>query len=133
MIRVHRIFRWQNRKLPEPVREVEPGDTERSAIVGRYAHLDFFALRMHHETEDMVLWDRLVARGPACALHVGQMRAQHAEVAVRLSGIEPRLGHWVATADPLLRDAFPADIESLRDLLSAHLGQEEDDILFLPW
>ncbi|MDQ0373394.1 hemerythrin domain-containing protein [Cellulomonas humilata] len=129
MILVHRIFRWLYRELPELVREVEPGDTARSAVVGRYAHLDFFALHMHHETEDMVLWDRLVAREPACTLHVGQMRAQHAEVAVRLARIEPQLEPWVGTADPRLRDAFAADIEELRDLLSAHLGQEEDDIL----
>ncbi|WP_157465504.1 hemerythrin domain-containing protein [Cellulomonas sp. Leaf395] len=129
MILVHRIIRWLYRELPELVREVEPGDTARSAVVGRYAHLDFYALHMHHETEDMVLWDRLVAREPACTLHVGQMRAQHAEVAVQLARIEPQLEPWVVTADPRLRDAFATDIEGLRDLLSAHLGQEEDEIL----
>ncbi|WP_277515884.1 hemerythrin domain-containing protein [Cellulosimicrobium cellulans] len=129
MLLVHRIFRWLYRELPELVREVRPGDTARSAVVGRYAHLDFFALHMHHETEDLVLWDRLEARAPACALHVGQMRAQHAEVAVHLARIEPQLEPWVATAEPLLRDHFATDIESLRDVLSAHLGQEESDVL----
>jgi hemerythrin-like domain-containing protein len=129
MFLVHRIFRWLYRELPALVREVASGDTARSAVVGRYAHLDFFALHMHHETEDVVLWDRLEARAPACALHVGQMRAQHAEVAVHLARIEPQLAPWVATADPGLRDAFAADLEALRDLLSTHLGQEEDDIL----
>ena len=129
MLLVHRIFRWLYRELPELVREVGPGDTTRAAVVGRYAHLDFFALHMHHETEDMVLWDRLVAREPACTLDVGQMRAQHAEVAVHLARIEPQLAPWVATADPRLRDAFAADVEALRDVLSAHLGQEEGDIL----
>ena len=129
MLLVHRIFRWLYRELPELVREVQPGDTARSAVVGRYAHLDFFALHMHHETEDLVLWDRLEVRAPACVLHVGQMRAQHAEVAVHLARIEPQLEPWVATADPRLRDAFAAEVDGLRDLLSAHLGQEEGDIL----
>lgn len=129
MLLVHRIFRWLYRELPELVREVRPGDTARSAVVGRYAHLDFFALHMHHETEDLVLWDRLEVRAPACALHVGRMRAQHAEVAVHLARIEPQLEPWVATADPRLRDAFAADVEGLRDVLAAHLGQEEGDIL----
>lgn len=129
MLLVHRIFRWLYRQLPELVREVRAGDTERAAVVGRYAHLDFFALHLHHETEDMVLWDRLETREPACALHVGQMRAQHAEVAARLATIEPQRKPWVATADPRLRDAFATDLEALRDLLLAHLGQEEDDIL----
>ena len=129
LILVHRIFRWLYRELPQLVREVDAGDTARAAVVGRYAHLDFAALHMHHETEDIALWDRLVTRDPGCAVHVDRMRAQHAEVAAQLARIEPQLAPWVETADPRLRDAFAADIEVLRDTLNAHLGQEEDDIL----
>jgi hemerythrin-like domain-containing protein len=129
MILVHRIFRWLYRELPLLVRDVDAGDIGRSAIVGDYAKLDFFALHLHHETEDTVLWDRLTARDPGCAMHVDQMRAQHAEVAKRLAHIEPQLSPWVATADPGLRDAFATDIEALRDTLFRHLGQEEDDIM----
>lgn len=129
LILVHRIFRWLYRELPLLVRDVDAGDTGRAAIVGDYAKLDFFALHLHHETEDIVLWDRLTARDPGCAMHVDQMRAQHAEVATQLARIEPQLAPWVATADPALRDAFAADVEALRDTLSAHLGQEEDDIM----
>jgi hemerythrin-like domain-containing protein len=129
LILVHRIFRWLYRELPLLIRDVDAGDVERAAIVGDYAKLDFFALHLHHETEDLVLWDRLTARDPGCAMHVDQMRTQHAEVATRLARIEPQLAPWVATADPALRDAFATDIEALRDTLSAHLGQEEDDIM----
>jgi hypothetical protein len=128
LILVHRIFRWLYRELPLLIREVEPGDLARAAVVGDYAALDFFALHLHHETEDTVLWDRLTTRDPTCVAHVDQMRAQHADVAARLARIEPQLAPWVASADPGLRDAFAADIEALRDTLLAHLGQEEDDI-----
>lgn len=129
LILVHRIFRWLYRELPGLIREVKHGDTARAAIVGRYAHLDFFALHMHHETEDAALWDRLTARDPGCAAHVDQMRAQHSQVAALLAGIEPQLEPWVATADAELGDAFARDIEVLRDTLNVHLGQEEDDIM----
>ncbi|WP_194411318.1 hemerythrin domain-containing protein [Microbacterium cremeum] len=129
LLLVHRIFRWLYRELPLLVREVAAGDVERAAIVGRYAHLDFFALHMHHETEDIALWDRLTSRDPACALHVDQMRAQHAEVSAQLARIEPQLAPWVASADPGLRDRFASDIEMLRDTLSVHLVQEEDEIM----
>ena len=129
LILVHRIFRWLYRELPQLVRGVAPGDVDRAAIVGRYAHLDFYALHMHHETEDIALWDRLSARDPGCALHVDQMRAQHAEVAAQLARIEPQLEPWLATADADRRDGFAADIEHLRDTLNAHLGQEEADIM----
>ncbi|MGN8550992.1 UNVERIFIED_CONTAM: hemerythrin domain-containing protein [Microbacterium sp. SLM126] len=129
LILVHRIFRWLYRELPGLIREVVPGDTERSAIVGRYAHLDFFALHMHHETEDMALWDKLTTRDPGCALHVDQMRAQHAEVAAQLARIEPQLPPWVASADPEPGEAFARDIETLRDTLFTHLGHEEYEIM----
>lgn len=126
---VHRIFRWLYRELPLLVRDVAPGDTARAELVGGYAKLDFFALHLHHETEDLLLWDRLTTRQPACTAHVDQMKAQHADVAARLARIEPQLAPWVATADPDLRDAFATDVESLRDALGAHLGQEEDAIM----
>lgn len=129
LILVHRIFRWLYTQLPLLVREVEAGDTDRAALVGDYAKLDFFALHLHHETEDTVLWDRLTTRDPACVAHVDQMKAQHAEVGEQLARIEPQLEPWVATADPGLRDAFAGDIEKLRDTLFAHLVQEEDDML----
>jgi hemerythrin-like domain-containing protein len=129
LILVHRIFRWLYRELPGLIREVRPGDTARSKIVGRYAHLDFFALHMHHETEDLALWDRLTTRDPGCALHVDQMRAQHAEVAAQLAGIEPKLEPWVASADPEMGEAFARDVEGLRDTLLKHLGQEEYEIM----
>ncbi|HEX5730978.1 hemerythrin domain-containing protein [Microbacterium sp.] len=129
LILVHRIFRWLYRELPLLIREVKAGDLERAAIVGDYAKLDFFALHLHHETEDTVLWDRLTTRDPACVAHVDQMKAQHAAVASQLARIEPQLAPWVATADAGLRDTFAGDIEVLRDTLYAHLGQEEDDIM----
>ena len=129
LILVHRIFRWLYRELPVLLREVKAGDVERATVVGTYAKLYFFALHLHHKTEDDLLWDRLTARDPGCALHVDQMRAQHADVSSQLDRIEPQLAPWVATADPELRDALAADVEHLRDTLLPHLGQEEDDIL----
>lgn len=129
LILVHRIFRWLYRELPMLVREVKAGDVERAAIVGEYARLDFFALHMHHETEDMILWDRLTERDPACALHVQRMRDEHASVAAQLARIEPQLAPWAQTADPARGDAFAADIETLRDALVVHLGAEEDTIM----
>ncbi len=117
LILVHRIFRWLYRELPLLIRDVDAGDLDRAAVIGDYAKLDFFALHLHHETEDTVLWDRLTARDPSCVAHVDQMKAQHAEVASQLARIEPQLAPW-----------FAGDIEILRDTLLAHLGQEEDDI-----
>ncbi len=129
LILVHRIFRWLYTELPTLIHEVKPGDTERAATIGTYAKLYFFALHLHHETEDMLLWDRLTTREPACGVHVNQMLAQHAEVAQQLAHIELLLAPWVETADAALRDELAGSIERLCKILVAHLGQEEDYIL----
>ena len=129
LILVHRIFRWLYRELPVLVREVKAGDAARAEVVGIYAKLYFYALHLHHETEDAMLWDRLTSRSPGCAVHVDQMKAQHADVAGQLHRIEPQLAPWVASADAGLRDSLASDIEHLRDTLLPHLGQEEQDIM----
>lgn len=129
LILVHRIFRWLYSELPVLIREVEDGDVDRAAVIGVYAKLYFFALHLHHETEDMLLWDRLTTRDPACVVHVNRMLAQHADVAARLARIEPQVSPWVATAETGLGDVIAGDIELLYATLVTHLGQEEDDIL----
>lgn len=129
LAQVHRIFRWLYRELPLLIREVGDGDRARAAIIGDYAKIDFYALHLHHESEDLVLWDRLTARAPACALHVDRMREQHAEVAAQLALLEPLLPPWRETADADLRDAFATGVEHLRDTLFSHLGEEEEEIV----
>ena len=129
LAQVHRIFRWLYRELPVLIREVGDGDRKRAAIVGDYAKIDFYALHLHHETEDLVLWDRLSSRAPACAVHVEQMRAQHAEVAAQLAVLEPLLPPWRESADAAQRDALATGVERLRDTLFAHLGEEEEKIV----
>lgn len=129
LIQVHRIFRWLYRELPGLVRGVRDGDVERASVVAEYASMDFFALHLHHETEDLVLWDRLVQRSPGCAPHVEQMKAQHAQVAAQLAEVEPFVEPWRTTGDAVTRDRLATGVERLRDTLIGHLGREEEDIV----
>ncbi|MEI5582970.1 MULTISPECIES: hemerythrin domain-containing protein [unclassified Agromyces] len=129
LFRVHRIMRWLYRELPVLIREVAPGDADRVRIVADYAVMDLWALELHHSTEDAVLWDRIAARAPACALHVDRMRAQHAEVAAQIAAIEPLIPPWRSSADATGRDELATRVEHLRDTLFAHLGEEETDVV----
>lgn len=129
LIQVHRIFRWLYAELPGLIRAVADGDVPRASVVADYARIDFFALHLHHETEDLVLWDRLEERSPGCAAHVDQMRAQHAEVARLLAEVEPLLDPWREHADVASRDRLAAGVEQLRDTLLGHLDPEEQHIV----
>ena len=129
LIQVHRIFRWLYGELPGLVRGVDEGDVARAGVVADYASMDFFALHLHHESEDAVLWDRLVERSPACAPHVSQMRAQHAQVAADLRAVEPRVEPWRARADAASRERLAEGVQRVRETLILHLRPEEDDIV----
>lgn len=129
LIQVHRIFRWLYGELPGLIRGVADSDVARATVVADYASMDFFALHIHHESEDLVLWDRLVERSPGCAPHVAQMKAQHAEVAALLREVEPLVAPWRRRADAATRDRLADGVERLRDTLFRHLRPEEDDIL----
>ncbi|MCD2442326.1 hemerythrin domain-containing protein [Agromyces sp. SYSU K20354] len=129
LLQVHRIFRWLYRELPGLIRGVDDGDVRRASVVADYAHMDFFGLHLHHETEDLVLWDRLVERSPGCGAHVDQMKAQHAQVAVELAEVEPLLEQWRTRADAATRDRLAAGVEHLRDTLVGHLAPEEEHIV----
>ncbi|WP_157006041.1 hemerythrin domain-containing protein [Agromyces laixinhei] len=129
LIQVHRIFRWLYGELPGLIRGVDDGDVARVSVVADYAQMDFFALHLHHETEDLVLWDRLVERSPGCAAHVDQMKAQHAQVAAELATVEPLLGIWREDADAASRDRLAAGVEHLRGTLLGHLAPEEEHIM----
>ena len=97
---LHNAFLWAYEAAPGLVHSAPAGDTARSEFVGQWlADLDA-TLHTHHESEDELLWGKLEQRAPACALHVGQMRAHHAQVAALLeeAGPPPR---------PMARDGRP--------------------------
>ncbi len=129
MVMVHRIFRYMFKDAPDLVRAVADGDTERAGIVGGHILFLTQSLHNHHHTEDEYLWDDLEARAPSCALHVGLMRKQHADVAVLIDQVQAALPAWEASASVEERDRVADLVGDNRDVLEVHLGNEEDLIL----
>jgi hypothetical protein len=111
------------------VRGAPAGDVARSEFLGQWlADLDA-TLHTHHESEDEFLWDRIEQRAPACALHVGQMRAQHAQVAQLLEEATPLLTRWRTTADPVLGVQLADAYERMLDVLKVHLRREVVEVV----
>lgn len=126
---LHNAFLFAYEQAPGLVRSAPPGDTARSEFVGQWlADLDA-TLHTHHESEDELLWDRLVQRAPACALHVGQMRAHHAQVAKLLEEAGPLLTRWRATADPAVGEQLADAYERMLDVLKVHLRREVVEVV----
>ena len=129
MLTIHALFRRAFTDAPGLVRGVEDGDLTRLAPVAGHVREVAEALHHHHQGEDLLLWDTLEQRAPACALHVGLMRAQHAATANQLERLDELLTAWEDDAGVDERDAVAAHLDEVRDTLLAHLGQEETQIL----
>jgi hypothetical protein len=129
LLHIHQLFRRAFTDAPALVRGVPAGDTGRMRVVAAHVREVAEGLHHHHEGEDLLLWDTLEQRAPACALHVGLMRSQHAGVAALLRELDAALPAWEADAAAPARDAVAARLDDLHRLLDLHLGQEEDAIM----
>jgi len=126
---LHNAFLWAYEEAPGLVRGAPAGDVARSEFLGQWlADLDA-TLHTHHESEDELLWDKLETRAPACALHVGQMRAQHAQVAELLEEASPLLARWRTTADPAVGEQLADAYERMLEVLKVHLRREVVEVV----
>ncbi|WP_062521084.1 hemerythrin domain-containing protein [Demequina silvatica] len=129
MRRIHRVFLWSYDEAPGLARSAAAGDTERSRYVGEVlANIDK-VLHVHHEGEDQLMYPQLRERAPACALHVDQMLAQHAEVKTMLDQIAPIRERWTATADPAVGEELAQHYERLSARLKVHLRREVTEVM----
>ncbi len=129
MLTIHALFRRAFTDLPGLVRGVDDGDLARTQVVAAHTLEVAGALHHHHTGEDELLWEKLEQRAPACALHVGRMRAQHATTAEQLRDLHEAVPAWQATASAADRDRVADHLDAVRDTLLTHLGDEESSIL----
>ncbi|MGY1605597.1 hemerythrin domain-containing protein [Geodermatophilus sp. SYSU D00700] len=126
---VHRAFRREFRLLPELVRAVAPGDTDRAAVLAGHARLVLQGLHLHHTGEDEYLWPTLLERCPPDAEVVHRMEAQHEQVEHLIERLGPALDRWEAEARPAVAEEVAGTIDALREVLLVHLAEEEREIL----
>ncbi len=129
MITIHRLMRRLFGDAADLVRGVADQNRQRVQVIADHIAEIANGLHLHHHTEDTLLWDTLEERSPGCALHVGQMKAQHAAIGAHLDELEAVLPAWRASAAAGDREKVAAVLDRVRDTLERHLGQEEKDIL----
>ncbi|NEK56279.1 hemerythrin domain-containing protein [Geodermatophilus sabuli] len=129
MVVVHRVFRREFRLLPALVRAVPAGDTARAAVLAGHARLCLTGLHLHHTSEDVLLWPKLLERAAPDAALVHRMEAQHARVEQAVDRLGPALRRWQAEARPAVTVEVATDLEELAAALLEHLDDEEREIL----
>ncbi|MGW3649840.1 hemerythrin domain-containing protein [Streptomyces sp. NPDC000878] len=129
MVVVHRTFRRSCAELPDLVRGLRPGDTERAALVVDAVRFMLMGLEAHHISEDEFLWPRLTARTVGPAEAIARMEEQHhrlEELVVQVTGALDGLA-----ADPRrpLCEQVAARLDELGSVLTAHMDEEENTVL----
>lgn len=129
MADIHRMFRAGFSEAPALVRGLSPNDRAHAAAVAEHLNLLSISLHAHHEGEDERLWSALEERAPACAAHVGRMRAQHAEMLAQLALLDAALPAWRASADPSDAASVLSALDGINAALAVHLPDEEQHIV----
>jgi hemerythrin-like domain-containing protein len=129
MIAIHNLFRKQLGGASALIREVPKGDRARVSVVADHVKELAIGLHNHHHGEDLFVWDDLSARAPSCAIHVEQMKVQHAAVAVLLDELTAALPDWRRTAGTRERERVASAVEAVLSTLLVHFGVEETQIL----
>lgn len=126
---IHRVFRAVFAEAPALVAGVADGDRRHAEAVGRHLRELIASLHHHHQTEDVLLWDTLTQRAPACGLHVAVMKDQHGQMAGLLTVAEESIAAWAASASASDREAVRQAMAAIDVSLRTHLADEETFIL----
>ncbi|WP_122260617.1 hemerythrin domain-containing protein [Ornithinimicrobium cerasi] len=129
MIEIHRMYRTSFGEAPSLVRGVADGDATHADVVGDHLGMLSVSLHAHHEFEDDRLWDTLDERAPACALHVGRMKEQHAAMLVHLRALDAALPAWRASGRASDGAAVLEALDGVNAGLAVHLPDEEEHIV----
>lgn len=126
---VHRVFRREFVMIPRLVRQVAAGDTARAGVVGAHARLILAGLEMHHTSEDVLLWPKLLDRDAPDSDLIHRMESQHHRVEELLDQLSESLTRWEAEARPAAGEEVATTFDTFRVALFEHLDDEEQHIL----
>ena len=129
MIVVHRIFRREASLLPQLVRAVPDGSTERAALIAQHFRDYQLGLHHHHTGEDELVWPLLLARVDLEAELVLRMEAQHDVITRSLADVNSALPAWEAAPSAATAEPVTAALSAHLSALHEHLADEEDNIL----
>lgn len=127
MVLIHRVIRREIGRLPGLIRAVR--DSARAARVAAHADEMLHFLHTHHTGEDELLWPVLRPRVSLDAELIDRMAGQHEEIAAAIADVRRDLPAWAVSADPAVGERMATRLESVHGVLSAHLTEEEKQVL----
>ncbi|MET8584215.1 hemerythrin domain-containing protein [Streptomyces collinus] len=129
MAMIHRVFRRESRLLAELVQDVPASDTVRAEVLAEHWREYTVGLHAHHTGEDEVLWPALLPHLDLDAEQVLAMEAQHHDLTSGLEEVQVLMDRWRARALVADRDELAEALRRHHRQLSAHLDEEEREVM----
>ena len=130
MYMVHTMFRREFAALPELVRGVAAGDTERAQLIAEHISMLTAVLGAHHRAEDAHLWPKLLDRGGEdVAPVVHAMEGHHERIEQLSAQTAVVLEEWRGDASSVKGERLADVLDRLSGLLYEHMGVEEQRVL----
>jgi hemerythrin-like domain-containing protein len=128
MIGVHNVLREQLGGARALV-DGAAADPARVQLIASYYDNVLEFLHVHHAGEDELLWPKLIERLPEQKDLVERIAAQHHDVDGAVTRAHAAIDAWRATTDPQTTAEAGDALVALNDVLTAHLAEEEREIL----
>ena len=126
---VHEAFRRGLGEARSQLSFIDDGDRERAAHFSAYMRDLLWLLHAHHESEDELLYPRLVERVPEARDLFARMDEQHTAVESNLREAKAAAAAYSDSGSTADADALGGACEALLTLLDTHLTEEEVEVL----
>jgi hemerythrin-like domain-containing protein len=130
MLALHTMFRREFGVMPDLVRAVTAGDTQRASLVADHIALVSGVLNQHHSGEGRHVWPRLRERCPEqCTPLADVMEDLRHAVQTNLLQVEEAARAWRDSASAQTRGVLADAVERLIQVTIEHLALEEEHVV----
>jgi hemerythrin-like domain-containing protein len=126
---VHRTFRAAYDESARLVRAETSPSPERVTFLADHIDLGLGLLHNHHESEDLLLWPKLLERAPEQAATVQAVADQHLGVGAAVERASAANDAWRAHPEAAERDELADSLVALNAALEEHLDDEEQKVV----
>jgi hemerythrin-like domain-containing protein len=130
MFVIHQMFRREFDAIPGLVNGVPEGDRAQVEFLADHVTWMVTFLHTHHEGEDLLVWPKLLERGPLeIDPLIETMKAQHAGLAQALDDLRVKAIDWRGTSAVREQATLAGAATELLPRIAEHLDMEERKVL----
>jgi len=126
---VHATFRHAYSEAAELVRANPTPSSERVTFLAEHIDFGITMLHHHHESEDDLLYPKILERSPDQAPMITEIDQQHQAVSGSLDQAREARTTWRTQPSPDSAESLAAALEGLNTTLQPHLDDEEKRIV----